>query len=415
MPTTAGVHALVRRTHEQRVLAVLRQGGPLSRAEIAARVGLSRTTLSEITSSLIARRAVVVVDTDGDRRTGSGRPAELLALDPASGQFMGVDFGHVRVNVAVADASHEVIAAGTAPYTAEHSWAERTQLAFDLIERLAAEQGVHYDSLEGIGIGVPGPYSTGPAADGAGASGWGRSDISEVVEAAFVQRFGARVLVDNNTRFAALAEAIADDADAPRDLVYVRLSDGVGGGLVVDGRLVTGATGVAGELGHVPVVPSGAPCRCGKRGCLETVAAVPPVLAACRAGGAAVTTLAELTAALEAGDPVVEEVVRDAGAALGRVLAAVVMTVNPAQVVIGGPLLRAAPGLLRQVADTITGEASTVAGAAPEVRAAALGDDDGVQGAIAALFHQSPLLVGYPTARAPEPTAARPDLRRSVR
>jgi len=414
MPTTAGVHALVRKTHEQRVLAVLRQGGPLSRAEIAARVGLSRTTLSEITSSLIARRAVVVVDTDGDRRTGSGRPAELLALDPASGQFMGVDFGHVRVNVAVADASHEVIATGNAPYAPELGWPERTRLAFALIDRLAAERGVHYDSLEGIGIGVPGPCSPGSARGGGRASGWGRSDISEVVEAAFVERFGARVLIDNNTRFAALAEAIADAGETPHDLVYVRLSDGVGGGLVVDGRLVTGATGVAGELGHVPVDPAGAACRCGKRGCLETLAAIPAVLAACRARQVPVSSLDDLAAAVRAGDPVVHEVLREAGAALSRVLSAVVMAVNPARVVIGGPLLRAAPGLLRQVADTLVGETATVAGSAPEVRAAALGDEDGVLGAIAALFHQSPLLVGYPTARTPEPTGSRPDLRRSM-
>ena len=105
MSSTTGVHALVRRTHEERVLSALRSHGALSRGELAKRVGLSRTTLSEITAQLLQRGAIIVADTDAATRAGSGRPAERLALDPESGQFLGVDFGHRRVHVAVADAS----------------------------------------------------------------------------------------------------------------------------------------------------------------------------------------------------------------------------------------------------------------------------------------------------------------------
>src|ERR1044072_4122604 len=101
-----GAHALVRRSHEERVLRLLRQHGAQSRSEIATRVGLSRTTVSEITSDLIGRGAIQVVDTDAVEPVGSGRPAERLALDPGWGQYMGVDFGHRRVNVLVADAAH---------------------------------------------------------------------------------------------------------------------------------------------------------------------------------------------------------------------------------------------------------------------------------------------------------------------
>ncbi|WP_067495258.1 ROK family transcriptional regulator [Actinoplanes sp. TFC3] len=379
MPGVEGVHALVRRAHEERVLTLLRERGSLSRAQIAARVGLSRTTLSEITSELLARGAIVVVTTDAQVRAGSGRPAELLALDPHSGQFMGVDLGHTRVRVAVADASHEIIAQDQGSYAAETPWDERLAAAFALIDRIGRDSGVTYQALQGIGVGVAGPQPAG-------------SPHYEQAAAAFRQRFAAPVLVDNNTRFAALAEAIADGEEA-RDVLYVRLSDGIGGGLVVSGRLVAGRYGVAGEFGHIPADPAGDVCRCGKRGCLETVASVPAVLRACRLAG-----LDDLAAAVAAGEPTATATVERAATAVGKVLANAALILNPERIVIGGRLVSAAPGIVARAGAIVEAELVPVGGDRPDIRAARLGDDDGARGAIAALFRQSPLLAGYPEA-----------------
>lgn len=403
MPTPNGVHALVRRTHEDRVLRVLRERGALSRGEIARAVGLSRTTLSEITNSLLARGAVIVVDTDAAERNGSGRPAERLALDPRSGQFMGIDFGHVRVNVAIADAAHEIVAAGSARYRAEDGWEARLPAAFALIDRLAADTGVHYGALQAIGIGVPGPVTT---TDIPTPEGWGVIESGVTVDAAFGDRFGAPVIVDNNTRFAALAEALEASDGAAHDVVYVRLSDGVGGGLVVGGRLVTGSGGLAGELGHVRAVRDGRPCRCGKEGCLETIASVPAILAECRARGVDLADLAALAAAVRRAHPVVDDVLRDAASALGRVLASAATTLNPSLIIVGGEIVRLAPVLLGYVRATLRYELFPGADVDATVRPSALGDDDGALGAIAALFHQSPLLAGYPDATAADRSAA---------
>ncbi|MGN6243286.1 MAG: ROK family protein [Motilibacteraceae bacterium] len=391
----AGVHALVRRTHEERVLQVLREQGALSRTQIAGAIGLSRTTLSDITSSLLERGAIVVVDTDADHREGRGRPAERLALDPASGQFMGVDFGHRRVHVAVADASHEIVASGSARYEEDVAWPVRLKVAFDLIDRISTESGVHYGALQGVGLGVTGPYPDDPALrevppHGATAAEFHRASVDE----AFGSRFGAPVLVDNNSRLAALAEAIFG-GPAVQDLLYVRLSDGVGGGLVVGGKLVRGDTGQAGELGHVTVRPRGPLCRCGKNGCLETVASVPAILAAVRAEGLPVHNLDDLAAAVARAHPAADRVLRDAAAAVGHVLATVALALNPSEVVVGGQIARVAPVILEQVAATMTYELFP-GGGAPTVRAAHLSDDDGALGALAALFHRSPLLAGYP-------------------
>lgn len=394
MSTTTGVHALVRRTHEERVLAALRAHGALSRSELAKRVGLSRTTLSEITASLLQRGAIIVADTDAAVRAGSGRPAERLALDPDSGQFLGVDFGHRRVHVAVADASHEVIASGVERYTEDAPWPERLALAFELIDRLSRETGVHYGALQAVGIGVPGPYTG--ARGGANGVTWKKQLAPDAVDRAFAERFGAPVFVDNNTRLAALAEAITE-RDTVDNLIYLRLSDGVGGGLVVSGRLVTGSRGFAGELGHVTADPAGAPCRCGKRGCLETIASVPAILRACREAGADVETLDDLAVAVERGDPAVDVVLREIGSTVGRVLGAAAMTLNPREVVIGGEIVRIAPVLVEQAAATLRYELYSIPSDQPlVVRAAQLHDSDGALGAIAAIFHQSPLLAGYP-------------------
>ncbi len=386
---SATVQALVRRTHEQRVLAVLRERGAMSRAQIAARVGLSRTTLSEITAELIGRGAVVVARTDLDLRQGSGRPAELLALDPGAGQFVGVDLGHSRVRVVIADAAHEVVASGVHAYAASTPWPDRLAAGFDLLDRVAAEHGLHFGALQGVAVGVAGPDAS----------------MRRQVRDAFADRLGAPVLVDNNTRFAALAEAMSDEEGATGDLAYVRVSEGIGGGLVIGGRLVPGGRGGAGEFGHVRVVEDGARCRCGKHGCLETVASIGALLAQASRAGAQVVDGDDLGRAIAEGEPAALAAVDRAADLLGRVLADAALMLSPARVVIGGQLPVLAPYVVDRVAAIIATELEAVGTGLPTVRAARLDDEDGARGAIAALYHQSPLLAEYDLAS----SAERPD------
>ncbi|WP_029252761.1 ROK family transcriptional regulator [Paraoerskovia marina] len=395
MSTTTGINAEVRRANEQRVLAALRVEGALSRAALARRVRLSRTTLSEITADLLGRGAITKVDTDADVRRGSGRPAERLALDPAAGQYLGVDFGHRRVHVAIANASHEIVASGLVRYDDSTPWDDRLDLAFDAVEALSVEHSLHLSALQGVGIGVPGPY-TGTRSGEAAPVAWNRNATPVGVDRAFAERYDSPVVVDNNTRLAALAEAMSGP-DGLSDLTYVRLSDGVGGGFVVAGRLVRGSRGFAGELGHVTSDPGGVLCRCGKRGCLETVASVPAILAACRSRGADVQDLDDLAVAVDRADPVVDAVLREVGAAVGRVLGAAAMTLDPTEVVIGGEIVHVAPVIVEQAASTLRYELHSIPTSDTcTVRAGRLRDSDGAQGALAATFHQSPLLAGYP-------------------
>lgn len=389
-------------------MRVLQRDGALSRAEIAARTGISRTTVSEITSSLLASRSIVIVATDAGDRSGSGRPAELLALDPSSGQFLGIDFGHRRVHISIADASHEIIVTRSAQYPDDAKWPTRLAVLYALVDELQESTGIHLAALQGVGVGVPGPFVT---ADWAPGEGWGRLSEGRSIEAELGQRFGTRVLLDNNTQFAALTEAQHAAGDKPGDVVYIRLGDGVGGGLVVGGRLVSGSIGLAAEFGHVRAVDNGRVCRCGKDGCLETIASLPAVLAGCAARGLVLESTDDFRAAVAVAHPILNEVIREAGIAVGRVLAAATLILNPAIVVVGGDVPRNAPAILRVISDTMTFELSSTAPAAPQVRPAAYSGDEGSRGAVAALFHSSPLLIDYPER---ESSAVPPDLRRSL-
>lgn len=168
-----------------------------------------------------------------------------------------------------------------------------------------------------------------------------------------------------------------------------------------------GSVGLAGELGHITVERNGRRCRCGKDGCLETVASVPAILAECRSRGVDVNSIDELEVEVSRGQPIVDAVLRDVGSAIGIAVGSAAMALNPSLIVIAGAITRVAPAIVHYAASTIRFELWSISDAAPSVRASELGDDDGALGAVAALFHQSPLLVGYPepasTARIPQP------------
>jgi predicted NBD/HSP70 family sugar kinase len=368
----------VRREHEQRVLTALRDNGARSRAELGELVGLSRSSLSEVTTSLLDRGVIIVLDKDAAPRRGAGRPAERLALDPSSGQYIGLDFQHARVDVVVADATHEILGAGTSPYELESPWHERMQVAFNLIDGVAEKANAHFGALAWIYAGVPGPYVP-PSARVTLPAFWERSRINGYgVREALSGRYGAPTSIDNNTRLAALAEAKASGA---QDLVYIRLGQGVGGGLVQAGRLTRGTHSLAGALGHAPVPGRQGRCRCGKSGCLETVAALPEVLNACADAG--VATRDSLIAPDDLPAPAVQQITVDVASAMSAVLLPVVMALDPEEVVVAGPVLELLPGLLLRVQEALMAQRFTGLDV-PRVRGPLVTAHEGALGALQA-------------------------------
>ncbi|MHA4817698.1 ROK family protein [Streptomyces aculeolatus] len=396
MHPSAGPLSRLRREHEELVLSLLRKHGPLSRGELGTRCGLSRTTLYDIVGDLIANGAVVATVPLAEERR-RGRPVEKLSLNPDAGQALGIDFARRAVHVAAVNVAHEIVGSASEQHAPDLSWEERVRLAERLVSTLTG--GVlRLGALDAIGVGVVGPIG----APGDLTAGGRRLDLlSDLLR----KSFGVPVLLDNNTRLAALAEATWGAAADDADVLYLRVSHGVGGGLIVGGSLHRGAFGLSGELGHVTAVPAGAQCECGGAGCLETVASVGAVLDAYRAAGGRADDLAAFTAALSAGDPAARAVLAVAGAHIGTVLAAVCNAIGPGVIVIGGELARTGEALTGPIEKALGAHIMPASRDRVVLRPATLGATGGALGAIALVLHESPLLSHYPADAGPQDDA----------
>jgi predicted NBD/HSP70 family sugar kinase len=320
----------LRAANRERVVDLLRGQGPMTQAELARTSGLSPATVSSIVAELRG---------DGWVDPGTGR-GDRLSLSRSAGLAVGVDFGHSHVRVAIADLAHTVLAEAEAAVEVDQAAADGIALAGSLVRRLLAEAGG--GSVTAVGMGLPGPLAGDEVGDSAILPGWIGARPEEMLRA----ELGMPVRVDNDANLGALAETVWGAGRGCSDVVYVKAATGVGAGLVLGGRLYRGATGTAGELGHLPVDETGPICRCGNRGCLETLAGAEAVLEPLRRRRAGITSLRDVIDAAAAGDRACARVIEDAGRALGRGVAGACNLLGPERVVVGGELSRAGDLLL---------------------------------------------------------------------
>jgi predicted NBD/HSP70 family sugar kinase len=188
------------------------------------------------------------------------------------------------------------------------------------------------------------------------------------------------VEIDNDANLGALGEVLFGAARGLRNVVYVKVSSGIGAGLVLAGRLYRGSAGKAGELGHVQARPHGAVCRCGNRGCLETVASTPALVDLLRRSHGPGFAFGDLLGLLAAGDPGATRVVEDAGHAIGRVLGDLCDLLDPEAIVVGGELAASGEPFLEAMRAEI---GDRLLPRAVDVRPGLLGERAEVLGALA--------------------------------
>lgn len=375
----------LRHVNRTRVVDALRRTGRASRGELVRATGLSRTTVGSVVGELLERGLVIEEAPVADR--GRGRPSARLRLDAAAGAAVGIDFGHAHLSVAVADLSSCVLGERSVGIDVDHDACDAIEAAVALVDEVLGETEIGRERVVGAGLGLPGPIDarTGTVGSSVILPGWAGVNARD----ALAERLALPVVVDNDANLGARAEAAFGAGRGCSDFVYVKVASGIGAGLFLGGRVHTGATGFAGELGHVQVTTGGAVCRCGNRGCLESQAAVPALLELLRPAHGDDLDANELVRLVEAGDPGARRVVNDAGRALGRVLADLCNVLDPEAIVVGGDLAAAGAPLLDGITDSVARYALPGSARTLRVLAGELGRRAEVLGALALVITET--------------------------
>jgi predicted NBD/HSP70 family sugar kinase len=387
MSDILGVSA--RDTNRLRILEALLRYPARSRGELGRALGLSRATVTAVLSEL-ERAGMVEQQADGpaDERRGIGRPPLQVSLASDAAFAVGLDFGHRHIRAAVCDLGGEIVADRSEASEVDQHALDSLDTAQRLTADVLAEAGVDASRVIGVGVGLAAPVdaATGTVhADGI-LPGWTGIAPAKELET----RLGMPVRVENGANAGALGEHLFGAGRGAGDMIYLRISSGVGLGLIMGGELYGGAAGVAGEIGHVTAVADGLICRCGNRGCLETIvspAAIAELLG--RSRGERVEAV-ELVGMLRSGDRGVRRAIHDAGSAIGQTLAATVNILNPGLVIIGGELAEAGDVLLEPIRTAIHEGAVAPAASAVRVIVGELGGRAEVLGAATTQLARAP-------------------------
>ncbi len=305
--------------------------GPLSRTDVARATGLSQAAVTKSVAPMIA--AGLVVDHGHTLRGGPrGRPANPITVDPAALVVLGIKVNPTEIIGVATDLSAQLLVSTHQP----------TAPAFDAVvdgvaeiaERLCELLGDRRDRLAGVGVSVSGDVDTrGGIVRESALLGWSGEDLGTALE----QRLGIRVLIENDVRALTIAEHWFGVGIGTSSFAIVTIGSGIGCGLHVNGEVVEGAFGVAGEIGHLPLTSERFVCACGRRGCVEAVASTGAIVrAVAEASGSPVGSIAEAVRRAHDGDPAAIEVFDRAGTVIGTAIATVANLTGPEIVLITG-------------------------------------------------------------------------------
>ena len=325
------------------ILDLVRSGAAHTKPAIARLSGLGRNVVTQRVSQLLSSG---LLEEKGFGASSGGRSPRELRFRATAGYVLVADLGARALNVALSDLAGGVVAQHHEPCDVIDGPQPILDRICDLFDKLLADRA--YD-VWGIGIGVPGPVDFASARTVAPPimPGWHDYDVRRHLAA----RFDAPVWVDNDVNLMVLGELRGGVAQSEREVVFVKVSTGIGAGLISGGRLHRGAQGCAGDIGHILVsAESSVVCRCGKMGCLEAVAGGAALaregqraaedgrsayLASVVAQGRDVT-INDVSRGMAHGDPVARELMRESARYVGETIARIVSFFNPALILIGG-------------------------------------------------------------------------------
>ena len=306
---------------------------------------------------------------------------------------IGVDIGGTNVKIALVDFDGKIIYSNTVPTRAEMGYEAGVNNIKQAIKELMQETGESNKTIEAIGFGLPGQidYKEGVVKNLPNIPGWVNIPLARIIE----DEFSIPTRLDNDVRCAALGELNFGAGKGCENLICITVGTGIGSGIVLNGKLVRGASNAAGEIGHIKLDLTGGPlCGCGDYGCFEAYASGPAIVTMAKeyiSGGKSakykemaadgiITPYIVAQAALQ-GDAVSIQIFKQMGKIIGTGLSSVVNLLNPQKIIIGGGVADAGDILLKPIRETIIDRAMPIQGAAVEVVPAQLANTAGVIGA----------------------------------
>ncbi|MBI2914723.1 MAG: ROK family transcriptional regulator [Firmicutes bacterium] len=381
------------------VLEAIREFQPISRAGIAKRTRLARPTVSRLVDSLITAQLVTEVG-QGEASSMGGRRPTLVVFNASSFHVVGVELGISETFAVITDLEARVISDMKLP-TVSDSRESTIKSLFDVIRQVVAKSKIPPEKIIGIGLGIHGQtdIDTGAVHFAPHLRGWEDVPIGSILEA----EFGMPCLVENDIRAETIAELRSGAAKGKRNVVGLHVGSGIGAGIIIDGHVYRGADKSAGEIGHIAVVDDGPLCRCGKRGCLETVAAGPAIVTeairtvrsqpgsvlAGLAGGDInhVTVDLVLEAAMQ-GDPAALSIMDRSGRYIGAAIATTINLFNPEMVVLLGSVSRKGSLLLEPIRTAAMERSLKVPARNVDIVLGELGEFGGAIGAAVLILEQ---------------------------
>jgi predicted NBD/HSP70 family sugar kinase len=359
------------------VLRLIWRERRISRAAIARRAALSRSTVSEVVSEILPTGLVAEV---GLGKSRGGRRPVLLEFQDDACVILGIEMGASHVAAALTDLRANVLLWEVREHPVRTDPAGTRALIAELAAACLDNGAREGRPLVGIGLALPSPFD--PAHP---------DQLSTIVLPAWegrlgleglTERFGVPLMVDNDANLGALAEHWWGAGRGVDDFAYIKLATGIGSGHIIRGEIYRGATGVAGEIGHTAIDPSGKPCICGLRGCLVTMIGTPALLERAEellkehpksvlAGDS--FDIHDLEDAALNGDQVALQVAQEAAGHLGIVVAGLLNLLNPSMVVVGGDLVGLGELLLVPLRETARSRTLVSSVKAAEIRTSELG------------------------------------------
>lgn len=376
-----GSQSALRSLNQQRIIECL-LNGPSTQAELARQTGLSTATVSNI---------VKIMQDSGlastEPTTSSGRRALNVRLNSNGAVAAGIDFGRRHLRVVLASLSYHIIAEESVLLPLGHQAEQGIQAAVALLDKLLADSGVERSAVVGAGVGIPGPidHRTSTVAQGAILPEWVGIDILERLEEAF--QFP--IFIDNDSNLGALSEVTWGPHSGVSNLLFMKIGSGIGAGLILNGNPFYGNVGITGEIGHATIHEHGLICRCGNRGCLETIASTTTMIELLSRGEERPLTPEDIVRKALARDAATLRVVDDAGLAVGRALGNVANLINPEVIVVGGPLAGLGDILLDPIRRGLVRHAVPVVGETTTLTMSSLNDRAEALGAASLVFQHA--------------------------